>query len=118
MSNATGLMNSTIFFPLTSPFFVFSFNLNQYNPSQMSAIIAYHTVKGVYPADKLNALPAGTQLLTSNGQAVKKVSQATSGTVQLQGSGALTSRIVIPNMYSTPELVIHGISTVLVPPKL
>ena len=84
----------------------------------MTTIMAYHTIKGVYPADKLSALPAGTQLMTFNGQSVTKASQETSGTIQLQGSGALTSRIVIPNMYSSPQLVIHGISTVLVPPKL
>ncbi|GJP62169.1 hypothetical protein CLOP_g19261 [Closterium sp. NIES-67] len=111
----------TIFAPINSAFNKltgsFQYSELKKNPKALLQVMAYHVSKQRFYDSTLQALPVKTQLATIDYKFVLVKTRTKPASFSKPGAvGGL--KIVAPDLYVDPQVIVHGVDTVVIPPKI
>ncbi|CAI5457575.1 unnamed protein product [Closterium sp. Yama58-4] len=107
----------TIFMPVDTG--MIRVTLQSYPRDVAMKIFRFHIAKGLYDFMELKAMPSQSKIPTYEGGMITKVSRKnTKLIVQLKGRGFIPTTIVSGDMQRGRNTIVHGITSIMLPPDL
>ncbi|CAI5996292.1 unnamed protein product [Closterium sp. NIES-65] len=107
----------TIFMPVDTG--MIRVTMQSYPRAVAMKIFRFHIAKGLYDFMELKAMPPQSKIPTYEGGMITKVSRKnTKLIVQLKGRGFIPTTIVSGDMQRGRNTIVHGITSIMLPPDL
>ncbi|GJP35767.1 hypothetical protein CLOM_g20294 [Closterium sp. NIES-68] len=111
----------TVFAPRNSAFSKltgsFQYSKLKKNPKALLQIMSYHVLKQRFYNSTLQKLPVKTQFATLDYKYVLVKTRTKPAAFAKPGAtGGL--KIIAPDLYVDPQVIVHGVDTVVIPPKI